>query len=204
MELIEHNGVQVKTHKGVSPSEECLSRRMGTSPFAPKLTDQRRYEVVRKLAWFETVPTVQQFVREEWGIDLTAQTIHGYLREKKWRPLFDRCRQEWAAGVAEVPIAHKRYRLEKLMELLDEAESNPNLPPEKRVWQILKILDMARLEMEEEKTQFTNVFMTQINEMSDEDLMKRRDELLRRVKQYKLPVRKLKTIDTQPEQGETT
>ena len=180
---------------------------MGTSPYAPKLTEQQRYELIRQLAEFKSVPEVQQFAKAEWGIEITAQTIRGYLHEKKWRPLLDRCRQEWAAGIVEIPLAHKRVRLEKLQKLFDDAEEDyaeaKNEQTFLRLIDLqLKILDQARREMEETKTNFTNIVMTQYEQYTDEELIRRMDELLAKIKQWKLPN---KTIDnTRPEQGETT
>ena len=180
------------------PTENQLVRK---SEFSPKLTEEERVQVCEWVAQFKPFPLIQEFIKQRFGKELTLQSIYGYAAAPKWKSLIYRCRQEWAAGVMELPLAHKRARIDELSKLYERAQQNQGVSEFARIMQSLSILREIRCEMEEAKTQFTNVFMTQINQMTDEELIQRREELRAKIKQWRPPN---KTIDTQPEHGETT
>ena len=175
----------------------------GTSLYyPPKLTEQEKVRVSEWFAEFKTPTQIRQLIKEQFGKDLTVQSIRGYVLSEKWQPRIQRLRQEYAAGVMEVPIAHKRRRLEMLLELFEETRSSPRLSPQQRIVECRHILSQAWREMEEGKGfQITNVYATQINEMSEKELLRRRDELIAKVTQWR-PSNK--TINVQPEQREST
>jgi hypothetical protein len=91
--------------------------------------------IVRGLACYETPSEVARAVNKEFGIEVTRQTVETYdptkvagsRRAKKWRAMFDQAREAFLHDVANVPIAHKAFRLRALQRMLDKCEQAGNL-----------------------------------------------------------------------------
>ncbi len=150
---------------------------------APKLTDAQQRQVCQWFAEFRPLMEVVGLVKSEFGIELPRNNVWRYSTAAKWRPLVERLRQQWALGVMELPLAHKRGRLEKLVTLLERAEKNRKISEFARINQCAHLLSEIRLEMEDKKAQFTNVYLTTIHQYSDEELLQRRDEVLSKLQQ---------------------
>lgn len=161
------------------------ARSRALEPVGSKLTDEEQWQLCHWVGQFRTPKEIAALVKERFGKELTRGSVHQYINGKRWQPLIDRCRQEWATGIMQVPIAHKRTRLEYLERLLLEALADTRLQPWRQRREALGILSAARLEMEEAKTNFTNVFMTQITNYSDEELLRRRDALITQLQHFR-------------------
>ena len=151
--------------------------------YAAKLTDEERLQVCQWLAAFTPAEVIQERVRQEFKKEIKRTNIYNYLHTRKWQPLIERCRAEWAAGMVEIPLSHKRSRVEELGRLYARAQANPTSSEWTKVQQSLAILREIRTEMDEAKTNFTNITLTQITHAPDTELLKRRDELLVTLKQ---------------------
>lgn len=162
-------------------------KRLKPSVFAPKLTEEQKFEVCQHVASFTPIAQIHKFLVKQYGPIVSLISLYKYVKSPHWKPLIDRLRGEWAAGVMEEPIAQKRMRLKKLTQLMDHAEADTKVPPWRRRMEIAKYLDQARLEIDEKKTDVTNLYLTQVNHYTDEELLKRRDELLSKLKQWRLP-----------------
>ena len=147
-----------------------------------KLTDEEQHQVCVWYAQFYTPTEITRLIKEKFGKTIAINNIWQYARTNKWRPLIERLRQEWALGVMDLPLAHKRGRLEKLVTLLERSERNQVIDEYRRIEQCVEILHEIRAEMEAGKTQFTNVYLTTIHNYTDEELLRRRDEVLERIK----------------------
>ena len=174
-------------------------------PRPSKLSDEQQYQVCKWYAEFKTPTQIQRLVKGEFGHELTIKNIWQYGRGptmKKWKPMIERLRQEWALGVMDIPLAHKRARLEKLVLLLGRAERlnlespsgkdmkvlrlNPGTLTERdKIRLQVEILRELREEMEAGKAEFTNVYLTTIHNYSDTEILKQRDAVLARLKQLK-------------------
>lgn len=101
----------------------------------PKLTEEGRAFVVAQLAAFDPPSVVVQAVREEFGVDITPQTVESYdptkragaKLQKKWRDLFFETRKAFIEGKAEIGIAHKTVRLRALERLIRRTEKGGNV-----------------------------------------------------------------------------
>ena len=158
---------------------------MATLPLSAcghKLTDEEQHQVCVWYAQFYTPTEITRLIKEKFGKTIAINNIWQYARTNKWRPLIERLRQEWALGVMDLPLAHKRGRLEKLVTLLERSERNQAIDEYRRIEQCVEILHEIRAEMEAGKTQFTNVYLTTIHNYTDEELLRRRDEVLERIK----------------------
>ena len=95
-----------------------------------KLTEQLQTEIIIKLACFRTASQVVAALEAEHGVTLSIQQVLFYHpartcggRDKrlaeKWRVLFEAARESYLEDVSAVGIAHQRYRIDVLQQLLD-------------------------------------------------------------------------------------
>ena len=150
-----------------------------------KLTDDEQYQVCRWYGEFKSPTQIKGLLKTHFGKDLTLKNVWAYANGnlmKKWKPLIESLRQEWALGVMDIPLAHKRARLEKLVILLTRAERNTDVTEFQKIKQCLEVLHEMREEMEAGKAEFTNVYMTTIHQYSDAEIIRQRDAVLTRLK----------------------
>ena len=157
------------------------------------LEEPEYHQIARWLGEFIPPMRIGELVFQTFHKKIDPMYAYNFQRRKKWALLIDRYRQEWIVKVAEVPLAHKKYRLEKLQKLierLDLQNAQGSVAPHKYEVRLLRLLTHARLEMEEKKEEhtwfFTNV---QLNNASDAELIQRREALLKRIQQFRLPLR---------------
>src|SRR3990167_1798415 len=133
-----------------------------------KLTDEEQYQVCQWYAEFRTPTQIRKLILERYGKTLSVKNVWAYAHQiKKWKPMIERLRQEWALGVMDIPLAHKRARLEKLVTLLTRAERNPTVTEFTKIEQCYRIIREMREEMEAGKAEFTNVYLTTIHNYSE-------------------------------------
>ena len=165
-----------------SHSEAVIANKVGKYAFAPKLSEDAKHRICELFAHFHTAKVIQQRIEQEFKVKLHVSAIHRYPKEKKWKPLVDRLRQEWAEGMMEMPLAHKRGRMEELVHLYNRVQRpEAKLTEFTRITQSLAILTQMHKEMDERHTNFTTIFATAIHNYSDEELLTRRNELLTRL-----------------------
>ena len=150
-----------------------------------KLSEDEKREVCKQFGEFRTPSEIADFVRANYGKSILPQSLAHYVSSKKHGEIIRTFRQEWAVGVMAVPIAHKRYRLEQLMDIYQTQKDNMGhdngLTDPERYHLMLSCLRDAKGELDEAKTHVTNMYLTQINELSDEELKKKRDMYLERL-----------------------
>lgn len=130
----------------------------------PILNEDQKLDLVSKLALYWKIPKIISYFRSIHNLELSEMVIYQYKKRKEWALVIDRMRTEYVAGIMEVPIANKRWRMEQyedIYHLLREAGKDAKAA---------EILNLARQEMEEKKGNIQNLYMTQIN-VTDEELM---------------------------------
>ena len=162
---------------------------MPRSPLRPEEQDQ----IVRWVAAFYSTTHIVKLTKATFHKSVNRVFIWRVEHLPKWRPLLDRYRQEWSVGLQDVPMAHRRYRLEYLLRLAERIEDNVKLPDESKTVRLLRILDKARLEMEDKSVHQTTMIFNALVRSSDEDLLRRREELLKRIQRYPAPMRQRMT-----------
>ena len=168
-------------------SETSFEGKIGTFVTAPKLTEEAKHRVCELYAQFHTPTQIQRILKDEFSVHITTGSLCIYPRQKKWKPLIDRLRQEWALGLMDLPLAHKRGRMEELVRLYKQVQRAETLSEFSRITQSLALLREMREEMDEAKSHFTAIFATQIHNYSDEELVTRRRELLQRLEELRGP-----------------
>lgn len=100
----------------------------------PVLKAEVKALIVTALACYDTPSQVAEQVKEEFGLDLPRQHIETYNPtrhqgknlSKSWRALFDKTREEFKAGLIDIPIAQRHYRLKVMQRIMVKAESSGN------------------------------------------------------------------------------
>ena len=148
-----------------------------------ELLDEEKREVVKLLAEFHDIPEVQKHIKKNFNKSLAYNSVKFYLHSKKWAPMLERLRAEFVQPIMSVAVSHKFVRLSRLEDLYHKAMDNKNLKEAEKIRAAREILTEARAEIEGSKSNPSgDVFITQINKFSDEDLLKRKNEVLNRIK----------------------
>ena len=157
------------------------------------LTVEEQHQVARWLGEFYAPMRIPDLVKERYGKVVSAEYAYSFQKRQKWQGLIDRYRQEWLIRLGDVPAANQKYRLEKIQDLirrLDLAHEGQSVAAGRYETRMLRLLNQARLEMEESTVNQTFYFTNINNSLSDEELLKRRTELLKRIQDFKLPARR--------------
>lgn len=93
------------------------------------LSDPQKLHIVQELARFRTPSQVVESVQAEFSASVTPSQVQAYdptkqsgrKLSKKWREIFDATRKRYLDDVADVPLAHRGYRLQQLQVLFDKA-----------------------------------------------------------------------------------
>lgn len=113
-----------------------------------RLTEQQKTFIVQQLACWRTPTEVAQAVAEEWpGTEIDRRQVHKYSPEtpncqaaKKYRELFHETRKQFVEAAAKLGIAQPAFRLQKLTDILRQAESMKNYG------MVLQVLEQAAKE----------------------------------------------------------
>jgi len=158
-------------------------------PFAPKLSEEEKVEVCRWIGTFHSPSWICAKIHQEFGKSLRYQSVLEYFSSSKWAPLVGRFRQEYISQIMEVPIYHKKVRLERLQALLDKVEEELEgvqrvVGRRRKRKEILVILRSAREEVEKYRSPQGREagISIQYQSMSDEELSARKKEILERLK----------------------
>jgi len=141
------------------------------------LVDEEKAKVAYLLGRFTSIADIIEFFRRDGGKEIAYESIKSIRDSKKWQPIVEKERKEWLSRIAEVPIANKRVRLEAWQEMLEKGLSSNKMATVKNA------LIGARDEIEGIQSAIGNNYnLTYIASMSDNELVRKRDELLGKIK----------------------
>lgn len=97
-----------------------------------RLKNEVKIYIVRSLAVFNTPKEVVTLIKEDFGIDVTPQTVECYDPTKragqdlsqKLREEFEATRKEFVENTSNIPIANAAYRLQRLQRIVDRVGKN--------------------------------------------------------------------------------
>lgn len=99
-----------------------------------RLPDRVKRRIVEHLACYCTTPEVVELIAEEFGLMLTPRHIRAYdptslqcAASTRLRELHAATRARFEQTIAEVPIAHRAFRLRRLHKIHDAAIAAGNL-----------------------------------------------------------------------------
>ncbi len=98
------------------------------------LSDEAKRFVVQQLAMFETPSDVAKTVKDEFGLEITRQSVEAYDPHKRagvalsqeFRDLFEATRTTLLTDTAAIGVSHKVVRLRTLARLIETAEKRGN------------------------------------------------------------------------------
>ncbi len=98
------------------------------------LSDEVKTFIVQQLACFDTPSVVAKAVKDEFGVEVTRQSVEAYDPNKRagqalgpaFREIFEATRKAFIEDTAEVGIAHKGFRLRVLHRMATQAEGMRN------------------------------------------------------------------------------
>ncbi len=177
-----------KKREPVSKEPVSSESAPASKPVSHFLTDEQRVVVCKMLAEFKPPTEIVRTLQAEFGVSITPGAVYHYERHPEWGAMVQKYREEYGRYLINIPIYHKRKRLERLEEQYQEAEiEEAPTPPAKRSkrHELRSILHEAREEcrpMEEVNvTNQTNMISVQFNGMDDQALLKRREEIMSRI-----------------------
>jgi hypothetical protein len=102
----------------------------------PGLPNEVRAFIVQSLACFDSLGTIREAVKKEFGHEVTPQAIEAYDPTKKagrnlspqWREMFETARKAFLADITPIAISHRAVRLRTLQRMAAKAEEMRNLP----------------------------------------------------------------------------
>ncbi|WP_236248321.1 DUF2280 domain-containing protein [Pseudomonas mosselii] len=99
------------------------------------LSNEVKAFIVQALACFDTPSQVAEAVKNEFGIEVSRQSVESHdptkraaqRLAKRWVVLFEDTRKRFREETAEIPIANRAYRLRALGRMAEKAESMKNM-----------------------------------------------------------------------------
>ncbi|MFP3447615.1 DUF2280 domain-containing protein [Pseudomonas putida] len=99
------------------------------------LSNEVKAFIVQALACFDTPSQVAEAVKNEFGIEVSRQSVESHdptkraaqRLAKRWVTLFEDTRKRFREETADIPIANRAYRLRALGRMVEKAESMRNL-----------------------------------------------------------------------------
>ena len=155
------------------------------------LNEEHKNFVCRLIAEFESPKEIVRRMEEIYHVSIGVPAVYNYSVAKKWQPVINHYRTQYSKMLNHIPIFHKRQRLERLERQYQDLEkltgSTKKTAKEVR-FEERQILRQALDECsvwEKKDGNTTNYVSIQYNNMEDSDLLKRRDELVKRISKYK-------------------
>lgn len=101
-----------------------------------KLTNEHRMFLVQSNACFCSLDEIKEDFKKRFKFEVTSQQIQIYDPTKvagaklsqKWRDAFTSARERFQSEVSDIPIANKAFRLRKLNQIMEKAETMKNFP----------------------------------------------------------------------------
>lgn len=97
-----------------------------------KLTEAQQRFIVERLAYYDRPSTIVADVKDEFGITISRQQVHGYHPEhgqpsKKWKSLFEELRQAFDDELVRASAAIRAVRVRRLTRMAERAEDKGNV-----------------------------------------------------------------------------
>jgi len=153
-----------------------------------KFSPNEQLELCRRIAWFWTNPDIVEFAQKEYGKKVTKEAIAELRKAEKWTPVIEQFRDEYISKCGEIPLFHKRKRLEELQEQYSILKSDGKLSQARLV--LRDIREEAEGKSGDVSFNFTSVTHNEFHQMTDEDLQKEKIKTLEQLEK----VRKMKLL----------
>ena len=155
---------------------DCKKGEPSTEVSKDVLSENHKIKICQLLACFSPLVEIKKYMHREYAINLNMQVVKSLRDTRKWQPIIARFRKDWLQEVNNVPLANRRVRLEYYQDIFEKCmEKN-------KFANAMSALNSAREEMDERKLGSTQYTLNYISQMSDEELLKKKDEIIKRIK----------------------
>ena len=156
--------------------------------FEEKLDNQQRMFVLRMIAEGFSPTKIKGQIKENFGICYSISAVQRLAKAAKHQPHIKKFYEDFLARIKEIPISHKRIRLDDIererKRLVDLIKKTPtNTKQEKQLYiqltgELRKLIESARDEMENKPYLVQNTLID-LSEKTDGELITRKQELIR-------------------------
>lgn len=157
------------------------------------LSQEEKAEIAFMLGRYSTIKEIQTYYKtKDKGKEINYESIKSIRDSDRWKPIIEKERSEWLSKIKDVPISNKRVRMEGWQTMMEIAYKDEDM-------KVLKqSLEGARNEMEgihigvPGGNQYS---LTYIAQMSGNELLQKRDELMSKIKRITKSVEQHKESD---------
>jgi hypothetical protein len=160
------------------------------SNFDRKLDRDQRNFALRMYSEGYSPSVIIKEIKDRFDIVVSTTCIVGTCKAKYNQPLVAEFRKKYLSDLRKVPIYHKRIRLEDLevsrRKLISHIKTNKGIDKKERdelcnlIQRHNEVIKVAREEIENKPQLVSNVIMNTTNIQNDDDLYRRKEELLRK------------------------
>ena len=156
------------------------------------MSDEEKAKIAMMLGRFNSIKEIQfHYEKKEEGKLINYESIKSIRDSDKWKPIIEKERSQFLSKIQDVPIANKRVRMEGWQTMMENAYDDKDMKMLKNA------LEGARNEMEgihigvPGGNQYS---LTYIANMSGNELLQKRDELMSKIKRLTSNIEKEETI----------
>ena len=133
-------------------------------------------EVVKLIAWFWNDVEIRDHLKKISGKVITKQAINLYSHSEKWKPIIEKHREDYNKAMYEVPLFHKRKRLDELQKHYETHMKKGDLICAQSVLRDAK--DEVDQKFGDISFNFTQITNNQYTEMTDEEIATEKSKIL--------------------------
>lgn len=130
------------------------------------------------LGRFTSITDIQKYMKIHHKKEVNYESVKSIRDGQRWQPIIEKNRADWLTKVKEVPIANKRVRMEAWQKMMERGFTQDKMNIVKNA------LTGAHAEIEGITAQFggqNNYSLTYIANMSDNELLKQKEVLMRKI-----------------------
>ena len=142
------------------------------------LNEEEKAQIAYMLGRFSTISEIQDYFLKHSNKEINYESVKSIRDGEKYKALIENHRKEWLSRISEVPIANKRVRMEAWQVMMEKGFNTNKMNIVKSA------LQGAREEIEGIHQQIggNNYSLTYIANMSDNELLQKRNELMSKIK----------------------
>ncbi len=174
---------QTSSDTSACPTQDSEDTKPSKASSPSRLTENYKYTnedkmlIITMIAQFYPEAKIISEFAEKTSQSISMTTVRHYKHAAKWQRAIERIREQYLMAVGQVAGAHKRIRMERYERLYRIAYNSG------KYGEARKIISDQRVEMEGSKEggPTLNVSFQQLNLLSDEELEKRRQDVIKQL-----------------------
>jgi hypothetical protein len=144
------------------------------------LTPAEKILLLQQIAMYKSVAEIKEWAIEKLGREVPQKTIYYHKEAESNQSMLKKFREEFNQNIISIEWSSKRRRLEELGKVYQECRADGNHS------QALKALAQMQEEVEGKKSQALTLNQYNYSTMSDEEIDRKRLELIESIKRHKI------------------